>query len=104
MRRPHGESVRGPNQRVGDSRFRGRMARIGNDLEGGFRPGPVQGPGSFHGGHHVVAALNDHAGNVSEPGSVSQQLVIPVKETLVDEVVALDAGKGQGKGIPAESR
>ena len=102
MCRPHGELVRGPNQRVGDSRFRGRMARIGDDFEGGFRPGPMQGPGGFHGCHHIVAALNDHAGNGPELGSVSQQLVVPVKEAPVDEVVAFDAGEGQGKGIPAE--
>ncbi len=69
MRRPHGESVRGPNQRVGDSRFRGRMARVGNDLEGRFRPGPVQGPGCVHGRHHIVAALDDHARNGPELAS-----------------------------------
>ena len=59
----HGESIRRPNQRVNDSRFRGRVARIGNDLKVGFRPGLVQGPGGFRWGHHIVTALDYDAGN-----------------------------------------
>ena len=62
----HGESIRRPNQRVSDSRFRGRMTRIGDDLKMRFGPSPVQGPGGFRRGDHIISALDNYAGQPSE--------------------------------------
>ena len=62
----HGESIRRSNQRVSDSRFRGRMTGIGDNLKMGFGPSPVQGPGGFRRGDHIISALDNYAGQPSE--------------------------------------
>ena len=98
----HGESVGCSNQCVSDSRFRGSMARIGNDLKVGLGPGPVERPGGFRRGHHVIPPLNNGTAQPAKFDCPSQKLVISFKETPVDKIVAFDTGKGQSKGIGAK--
>ena len=76
------------------------MASIRHDDELGPGPGPGEGPGALEGADHVVAALDDGAGKGRECGCVAQQLAL-VHPALVQEVVALDAGEGQGGRLVA---
>src|SRR5690606_13671078 len=50
---------------------------------------------------NVVAALNDHPRDVSEPVGVPDQLAL-LEEAFVDEVVVLDPGEGEGIMLLAE--
>src|SRR5882672_5388711 len=102
MRIPHGESVGCPNQRISDSRFRGCVARIGDDFKMGFGPGLMQGPGGFCRGHNIITALNNDTGKSPKTVRLREQLVIVLKKTPVDEIVTLNAGKSQRKSITAK--
>ena len=65
-------------------------------------PGLVQVPGGHRRGHHVIAALDDDAGDGLQPVGVGQQLAVLLEEAAVDEVVAFDAGEGEGEVFLAE--
>ena len=82
--------------------FRACVAGIGDETEVGFRPGPVQVPGSSHRGAHVVTPLDDDRRNMADLVDVFQQLPVAFKETAIDEGVAFDTDDGQGGVIFAE--
>jgi len=73
------------------------VAAIGSHNQLGFGPGAVEGPGAFHGTDDVVAALHDHAGDLTDARGVAQELVVGFKETFVDEAVRFGAGEGEGE-------
>src|SRR5205085_7135770 len=59
-----------------------------------LRPGSMQVPGTRHRTDDVVTALNDHPGNVADLPNVLDQIIVGRKETVVHEVVALNAREG----------
>ena len=79
-----------------DSRFQARVACITNQSEIGLGPFFVNVPGGAHGCAYVVTALNHYAGDVFDLVHVPNDLIIRIKETTVDEKVALYARKRQG--------
>ena len=54
-------------------------------------------PRAFHGADNVVTALNDYSGDVADARDVTQQLVFGCEESLVEEVVDLNAREGEGE-------
>ena len=75
------------------------MAAVWSDNEIGLGPRAVERPRALHGADDVVTALHDHPGDVADARGVAQQLVIGFEETLVDEVVDLNAREGEGEFI-----
>ena len=71
------------------------MARFADDAQLRARPALVQQGGVVERADHVVAAVDDLAGNIGEPLHVVENLVF-LDEALVDEIVSLDPGQGQG--------
>ena len=55
----------------------------------------MQVPGGDGGCADVVAALDDHARNLLQLVGVTQQLVVGVEETGIDEIMVLDAREGE---------
>ena len=96
--------VGGPQQGIGDAGLGGGVAGIGHHDEVGLRPGLVEVPGRDGWRHHVIAALDDDARNAGQPVGVGDQLVVLPEEAAIDEIVALDAGEGDGEMIGAELR
>src|SRR3546814_8586813 len=60
-------------------------------------------PGRAHRTDHVVATLDDHRRPVAHRGDVGEQLVVAFEETLVREIVTLDAREGFCKLAVAET-
>ena len=64
-----------------------------------LRPGAVKRPGALHGANYIITPLDDNARNVTNLVNIAQKLIIRIEESVVNEVVDLDPGKGQGKFI-----
>ena len=77
------------------------MPRVRHDDELGLRPGPVEGPGALQRADDVVTPLDDDGRDVADAVDVLEELAF-AQEALVDEIMALDPGKGVGEGILAE--
>ena len=75
------------------------MSAVGSDDEIGFGPGAMQVPGAFHGTDNVVAALDDHSGDMANALRVAQELVVGFEKALMEKIMGLDAGEGQDKFI-----
>ncbi len=60
-----------------------------------LRPDLVQVEGVLHRADHVVAAVDDDAGNVDDAVGIAQQLVVDLEEAGIGEVVVLDARERQ---------
>ena len=73
------------------------MPSIGYEIKLGFGPGVVQIPGGYRGAHNVVTPLNNHRGYVANAIDIFQKLVGGVEETVVNKVVTLNAGHGEGR-------
>ena len=89
--------IGGGNQGASVGGIKSAVATIWGDDEFGFGPGAMERPGAFHGADHVITALHDDAGNVADARSVAQELVIAVKESLVEKIVGLNAGEGESE-------
>src|ERR1700730_5309663 len=61
----------------------------------GFGPGAMEVPGAGRRADHIVTPLHDDAGNVTNLLDILGQIVFGREETIVHEVVAFDARKGQ---------
>ena len=70
------------------------MARALNQFEARLRPRLVQGPGGFGGAGHVVAAMNDDAGNVGQYSGIGDQLTI-VQPAAMREIMIFDPCEGE---------
>src|SRR5262245_15598013 len=88
------EAVGRLDQPVDGARLHGGVAGVGDDVEVGFRPAPVELPGRDHRTDHVVATLDDHRRDVTDPVDAVEELIRMTEERAVDEVVALDPGDG----------
>ena len=53
----------------------------------------MQLPGVAKWTNHVVPPVDDDRWNVGNPSRVLDELIWPVEETVVDEVVVFDAGE-----------
>ncbi|MCY1464166.1 hypothetical protein D9M71_821590 [compost metagenome] len=69
------------------------MASVTDDLQFAVRPSLVQLPGVIQRANHVIATMDDHAGQMSDFVHVANQL-IGFKEGIVGEVVAFDTSDG----------
>src|SRR5690606_330729 len=81
-----------------DAGLIGRVPRGIDELQLGAGPGFVKPPGVAGRADDVVAAVHDDAGDVGDLVHVAQELGRGREEAVVNEVVTLDAGKGEGKG------
>src|SRR5262249_32070211 len=95
-----GEAVGGFDQVMPDTRLAHGVPGIGHDDETRRRPGLVEIPRRPGGATDVVAALNDHAGDVAQAMRVVDQLALGEK-SLVREVVVLDARERQRELVVA---
>src|SRR5579863_3465537 len=75
------------------------MPAIWSDNELSFGPSAMERPSAFHGTYHIVATLHNHSGDVSNPRSVAQQLVVRIEESLIYEVVRFNARESQSELI-----
>src|ERR1700674_5552224 len=73
------------------------MPGVWDNSQFGFRPGTMKVPSTPHRTHHIVAALDDYAGNLPDLLDILDQIIVGWKETIVHEVVAFDAREGEGK-------
>src|SRR5881392_2147071 len=73
------------------------MSRIGSDAQVSLRPCAMQVPGTRHRANNIVPPLHDHTGNVSNLAGVFNQIIVGGKETVVHEVMAFNARKGEGE-------
>ena len=74
------ESVCGFNQGAGDARFANRMPGIGDDLKLGFRPRPVEFPGTHHRTDNIVSSLNNHRRDGANLANIFDQVVVQSQE------------------------
>lgn len=81
---------------MGNAGLRDGVPRILDDLEVSFRPHLLQLPGIDKRCADIIAAMDDHAGNVSDPVDVAQKLVIGIEETAILEIVAFNTCKRDG--------
>ena len=72
------------------------MACGGNRYQPGGGPAVVQAIGRAGWANHVIAALNDRAGDVFDSVDVFDDLVIFAQESGIAKVVIFDFCKGQG--------
>ena len=79
--------------------FFGTVARVVHHLVLCLGPGAMEVPRGLHGAHHIIPSLHNGARNVADLVNILQNEIIRVKETAVDKVVALDAGKRKGPFI-----
>ena len=82
-----------------DTRFAACVAGIAHEPKFGFRPGFVNIPCGAYRCADVVATLNEHRGNVFDYVQVPDDLVIGIKESAIDEIVAFDTGEGHRERI-----
>src|SRR2546425_7499892 len=87
------KSIRCFDQRTQIPRLHDRMARIGRDVKFRFRPRAMQIPRAGHRANNVVSALHNHAGYLTNLPDVFNQIILARKETVVREVMTLDASK-----------
>src|SRR5215472_1889964 len=59
-----------------------------------LRPSAVQIPGAAHRTDHIVATLDDDSGNSADTSHIVEELAVPAKEPLMEEIVAFDARQG----------
>ena len=78
------------------------MPRFTDNLELTVCPGFVQLPGVVQRTNDVVATMHDDAWQVRDLVHVTKQL-IRLQKRLIDEVMALDTGVGDGEGIDVSS-
>src|SRR5699024_2235883 len=78
------EAVGRLDQPVEDAGVVERVSGVVDDVEFGFRPGPVQVGGGTYRGAHVVAALDDHAGDVTDGLDPVDELVRGEKTPVVE--------------------
>src|SRR5580765_7870515 len=91
-----GEAIGRGDQLVRDAWFEGGVAGVGDYAQLSSRPGAVKFPGNLGWAEHVVAAVDDNRGDVTDATDVLQQLVVRPHEPSVQEVVALDPGESSG--------
>ena len=70
------------------------MAGIGDEVEAGAGPCGVEREGSARRADHIVATLDDGAGDVGDARAIGPQLA-GCQPGIMGEVVVLDAGEGQ---------
>lgn len=75
------------------------MTGVANDLDRRRRPRSVKSPRALGRANHIVAPLNDDAGDPRELASVFEQLRVGSQKPLVHEVVALDAREREREGV-----
>src|SRR5688572_33260664 len=97
-----GEAVGRGNQLVQDARLGESMAGAVDDVELRLRPGAVEVPGILRRAGDVVAAVDDHAGDISEPPRVADQLPL-LKPSPMHEIMVLDPREGDGEIVLAET-
>src|SRR5438067_11564577 len=85
------------DQRAQISRLHNRVAGVRRDAEFGFRPGAMQVPRARHRTHNVISTLDYDTRNVPNLSNVLKQIIVSRKETVVHEVVTLDAREGLGE-------
>jgi hypothetical protein len=83
--------------------LRHRMSRISYYDQLGFGPSSMQIPGGFHWANDIVSALYDHRWNVTNSIDIPQELIIHLKKSAIDKVVAFNPSKGLGKMIFAKA-
>src|SRR5206468_4420768 len=88
------EAVGRLHEAIHDAGFRGGVTGVGNDVEGRLRPAPMELPRRDHRAHDVVAALDDHGGDLADPADLVEELVGVAEKRAVHEVVALDPREG----------
>ena len=88
------QHVAGFHQFADDAGFERGVAGVGDDAELRLGPDPGERPGGAKRRHHIIAAVDDHAGQVAELRGLLQQPAVLFIEALVVEVVALDAREG----------
>jgi len=91
--------ISGLNQSCGSGKLLGTMTSIGHELELGLGPDLVQVPGRGGGANDIVTTLNNGGGDVTDLVNVLQNVGIGLEETLVEEVVALNAGESKCPNI-----
>ena len=57
----------------------------------------MQIDGVLHRADHIVTAMHDDAGNVTDFVGIAQQLVIDLEKALVHEVMVFDACEAEGE-------
>jgi hypothetical protein len=90
-----GEAVGRGDQLMHDAGLGHGVASVGDDAQARFRPRAGKVVGGLDRRHHVVAAMHDHAGNRAQTVRILDQLIVGVEEAAIDEIVALDARKGE---------
>src|SRR5437879_2275482 len=93
---PASESIGGIYQSANDAGLSGRMTSIGDDVELGLRPSPMEIPGTHHRANNIVPPLDDYARNVANLFNILDYVIVSFEETGVDEVVALHPRDCQG--------
>src|SRR5687767_442020 len=73
------------------------MASVRREVQMSFRPRPMQVPRACHWTDNVVAPLHNYTRNMPDLSNVLNEEIFRWKETVVHEVVTLDACKGQRK-------
>src|SRR5438046_5672578 len=79
------------------------MTSVRREVQFGFRPGTMQVPRARHRTDDIVAPLNDHTGDVANLADVLDQIILSREETVVHEVVTLDAREGFSKSWISKS-
>src|SRR5262245_20815781 len=97
-----GELARGADALVNDPGLGHGVAGVSDDPQLRLRPGAPKVPSVLHRGHHIIATVHHHAGQVADVLYPAQKLVVALEKTAVDEVVAFDAREGDGVGVSTE--
>jgi len=95
------EPVRGIDEPIHNPRLSDGVARVGDHVQLGLGPGPVQVPGAGQGADDVVAPLDDDPRDMADFSYVPQELVL-LQEGMVDKVMAFNAGEGQAELVLPE--
>ena len=86
-----GEPVGGAHQPVDDARLARGVAGVVDEFQPRARPGLGQRPGRLGRRDHVVAALDDRAGNGFEVRGLFQKDAVALQKAAMDEVMGFDA-------------
>src|SRR5437764_8547528 len=73
------------------------MTRVRREVQFSFRPGTMQVPCARHRTDYIVAPLDNHAGDLANLADDLDQIILSREETVVHEVVTLDAREGFSK-------
>ena len=78
------------------------MPRIGHDAELRLRPARREIEGTDDRTDHVIAAVDDHGGNMTDAVDIVEQLRFRPEEASIHKIMSLDAREGWSETIATE--